>query len=151
MYSYVCTVLSRGAQSLFGPTRKSFPWGNFFDGGLNQSIKRRLSWWTFWLIDWLIDHKLTLTWLVYWTRTTRSVFTGAGLKWPNITGQYSTVVGCRIVYGRNANWVDFLWDCFEDCFLLTFSSSFSLQSFGDVNKTITCSPTFAQTQRCLIK
>ena len=28
---------------LFGPTRKSSPWGNFSDGGLNQSIKRRLS------------------------------------------------------------------------------------------------------------
>ena len=37
------TVLSRGVRSLFGPTRKSFPWGNFSDGGLNQSIKRRLS------------------------------------------------------------------------------------------------------------
>ena len=42
------------------------------------------------LIDWLIDDKLTLTWLVYWIRTARSVFTGAGLQWPNIAGQYST-------------------------------------------------------------
>ena len=38
-----CTVLSRGVRSLFGPTRKSSPWGNFSDGGLNQSIKRKLS------------------------------------------------------------------------------------------------------------
>ena len=37
------TALSRGVQSLFGPTRKSSPWGNFSDGGLNQSIKGRLS------------------------------------------------------------------------------------------------------------
>ena len=42
-----------------------------------------------WLIDWLIDDKLTLTWLVYWIRTARCVFTGAGLKWPNTAGQYS--------------------------------------------------------------
>ena len=41
------------------------------------------------LIDWLIDDELTLTWLVYWIRTARSVFTGAGPKWLNITGQYS--------------------------------------------------------------
>ena len=47
------TVLSRIVRSLFGPTRKSSPWGNFSDGGLNQSIKRRLSLQTFgWLIDW---------------------------------------------------------------------------------------------------
>ena len=38
-----CTGLSRGDRWLFGPTRKSSPWGNFSDGGLNQSIKRRLS------------------------------------------------------------------------------------------------------------
>ena len=37
------TVLSRGVRPLSGPTRKSSPWGNFSDGGLNQSIKRRLS------------------------------------------------------------------------------------------------------------
>ena len=36
------TVLSRGIRSLFGPIRKSSPWGNFSAGGLNQSIKRRL-------------------------------------------------------------------------------------------------------------
>ena len=35
-------VLSRGIQWLFGPTRKSSPWGNFSDRELNQSIKRRL-------------------------------------------------------------------------------------------------------------
>ena len=37
------TVLSHGVRSLFGPTQKSSPWGNFSDDGLNQSIKRRLS------------------------------------------------------------------------------------------------------------
>ena len=37
-----CTVLSCSVRSLFGPTRKSSPWGHFFDGGLNQSIKRTL-------------------------------------------------------------------------------------------------------------
>ena len=36
------TVLFRGVRPLFGPTGKSSPWGNFSDGGLNQSIKRRL-------------------------------------------------------------------------------------------------------------
>ena len=41
-------------------------------------------------VDCLIDDELTLTWLVYWNRTARSVFTGAGLKWPNTAGQYST-------------------------------------------------------------
>ena len=39
-----------------------------------------------------MDEKLTLTWLVYWSRTARSVFTGAGLKWPNTAGQYSTTI-----------------------------------------------------------
>ena len=43
---------------------------------------------SFRLIDWLVD-KSTLTWLVYWIRTARSVFTGAGLKWPNTAGKYS--------------------------------------------------------------
>ena len=47
-------------------------------------------------VDWLIDDKLTLTWLVYWIRTARSVFTGAGLKWPNIAGQYSTWSNTRV-------------------------------------------------------
>ena len=42
------------------------------------------------LIDWLIDEKVTLTWLVYWIRTAQSVFTGAGLKWPNTAGQCIT-------------------------------------------------------------
>ena len=36
-------------------------------------------------------NKLTLTWLVYWIRTARSVFTGAWLKWPNTAGQYSAL------------------------------------------------------------
>ena len=71
---HYCTVLSRGVQPLFEPIRKSSPWGNLSDGGLNQSINQE------WqqiptkmvealrsrplrLIDWLIDDKLTLTWL----------------------------------------------------------------------------------------
>ena len=37
------TALSRGVRSLFGPTRKSSPWGSFSDGGSNQSIKCRPS------------------------------------------------------------------------------------------------------------
>ena len=49
---------------------------------------------SFRLIDWLTDDKLTLTWLVYWIRTTRSVFTGAGLKWPNTAGKTA-------LYGNN--------------------------------------------------
>ena len=52
---YSFTVLSRGVRSLFGPTRKSSPWGTFSDCELNQSIKRGLSLWTFRSIDWLID------------------------------------------------------------------------------------------------
>ena len=40
---------------------------------------------------------LTLTWLVYWIRTARSVFTGAGLKWPNTAGQYSTQLSHGII------------------------------------------------------
>ena len=66
------------------------PVGQFFRRWIkwmNQSIKRRLPLQTFWLIDWLIDDEWTLTWLVYWIGT---VFTGAGLKRPNIAGQYST-------------------------------------------------------------
>ena len=59
------TVLSRSVRSLFGPTRKSSPWGNFSDGGLNQSIKRRLSLQTLNLIDWLIDDiRLWLDWFI---------------------------------------------------------------------------------------
>ena len=50
-----CTVLSCGVRSLFAPTRKSSPWGNYPDGGLNQSIKRRLSLSILRLTDWLID------------------------------------------------------------------------------------------------
>ena len=30
LWPLLCTVLSRGVRSLFGPTRKSSPWGNFF-------------------------------------------------------------------------------------------------------------------------
>ena len=58
------------------------PVGQFF----RRWILRRRSF----LVDWLIDDKLTLTWLVYWIRTARSVFTGAGLRWPNTAGQDST-------------------------------------------------------------
>ena len=56
-------------------------------------------------IDWLINNKSTLAWLVYWIRTARSVFTGAGLKWPNTAGQHSATlknnhfsVKCILVY-----------------------------------------------------
>ena len=82
------TVLSHGVRSLFGPTRKSSPWGNFF----RRRIKSINQAWIFIVnlsVHWLIDDKLTLTWLLYWTRTARSVFTGAGLQWPNTAGQYS--------------------------------------------------------------
>ena len=51
------TLLSRGVRSLFGPTRKSSPWGNFSDGGLNQSIKRRLSLQAFGLIGLLNSYR----------------------------------------------------------------------------------------------
>ena len=40
------TALSRGVRSLFGPTRKSSPWGNFSDGG--SFVVGPLGW----LIDW---------------------------------------------------------------------------------------------------
>ena len=52
-HQFKVTVLSRAVRSLFGSTRKSSPWGNFSDGGLNQSIKRRISLSTF-MIDWFI-------------------------------------------------------------------------------------------------
>ena len=51
-----------------------------------------------WSIDCLIDNKLTLTWLVYWIRTARSVSTGAGLKWPNTAGQHSTCNSTLMVF-----------------------------------------------------
>ena len=99
-------VLSRGVRPPFGPTRKSSPWGSLSDSGLNQSINQEwqpipttmaeaLRSRSFRLIDWLIDDKSTLTWLVYWIRTARSVFTGAGLKWPNTAGQYSA--SCHVI------------------------------------------------------
>ena len=40
-------------------------------------------------VDFLIDGESILTWLVFWTGTARSVLTGAGLKWLNITGWYN--------------------------------------------------------------
>ena len=84
----LATELSRGVRSLFGPPPpKSFLWGNFSSDGLNQSIKRKL---------WLIDDKSTLTWLRHWIRTAWSVFTGAGLKWPNTAGQYSTCKSTKL-------------------------------------------------------
>ena len=101
------TVLSRGVWSLFWPTRKSSPWGNFFwrciqsiiqsfNHSINQSIDQEwqqipatmveaLRSRSFRVIDWLIDDKLTLIWLVYWILNTQSVVTGAGLKRPNNT------------------------------------------------------------------
>ena len=76
------TVLSRGVRSLFGPTRKSSPVGAIFPtvDQINQSSVDFHSETFDRLIDWLIDGKLTLTWLVYWIRTAWSVFTGAGLR-----------------------------------------------------------------------
>ena len=88
IYQEKYCVMSRGVRSPFGPTRRSSPWGNFSDGGLNQSINQAYTFIVNLSVDWLIDEKLTLTWLAYWSRTARSVFTGAGLKWLNITGQY---------------------------------------------------------------
>ena len=63
---FFITVLSRGICSLFGPTRKSSPWGNFSDGGFNQSINQSIKidnkfpqrWWKHFALgpfDWLID------------------------------------------------------------------------------------------------
>ena len=45
---------------------------------------------------WLIDDKLTLTWLVYWVRTARSVFTGGGPKETQHNGivQYTFIFEC---------------------------------------------------------
>ena len=37
------TVLSRYVRSFFGPTRKLSPWGNFSDGGFNQSINQSIN------------------------------------------------------------------------------------------------------------
>ena len=87
--AWLITVLSRGVRSLFGPIRKSSPWGNFSDDGLNHSIKRQtLHCKPFSVIDWLINDESTLTWLVYWTSyRTICFYGGGGLKWPNITGQ----------------------------------------------------------------
>ena len=88
------TLLSRGVRSLFRPTRKSSPWGNFSTvNWINQSS---VDFHCKPLVDWLIDDKLTLTWLAYWIRTARSAFTGAGLKWPNTAGRYSS----RLFFAR---------------------------------------------------
>ena len=88
----------------FWPHAEIIPVGQFFRQwikSINQSIDQEwqqipttmveaLRSRSFRLIDWLIDDKLTLIRLVYWSRTIRSVLTGAGLKWPNTAGQYST-------------------------------------------------------------
>ena len=82
--------MPRHVESLFCIHSGIIPVGQFSRICANQSINQA---WTFSVnlsIDWLIEAELTLTWLVYWIRTARSVFTGAGLKWPNSTGQYST-------------------------------------------------------------
>ena len=60
--------MSRSVRSLVGPTRKSPPWGNFSDGGLNQSIKLGPSLWTFWLIDWLTISQFWLDWFIGFVR-----------------------------------------------------------------------------------
>ena len=78
------TVLSRSVGSLFEPTRKPSLWSNFSDGG--SFVVGPFGWLIHWLkISWL------WFWLVYWTRTARRVFTGAGLKWPNTMGQNRTL------------------------------------------------------------
>ena len=64
------------------------PVGQFFRRWI-KSINQAQTFIADFSVDWLIDDKLTLTWLVYWIRTARSFFTGAGLKWPNTgTTQY---------------------------------------------------------------
>ena len=85
MLFFPVTVSSRYVESLFAFTRGIIPVGQF-SRKCAQSINQP---WTFigWLLDW---RKVNLSWLVYWVRTARSVFTGAGLKWLNITGYYST-------------------------------------------------------------
>ena len=52
---------------------------------------------SFQLIDWLIDHKSTLTWLVYWIRAARSVFTGGGA---NVTEHCGKIQYCPAVFGH---------------------------------------------------
>ena len=85
-FSYFFAVLSRGDRPLFGPTRKSSPWGNFSGSGLNQSIKRRLSLQTSRLIDWFTMSQLWLDWFIGFVP--HDLFLrGAGLK---PLGQYST-------------------------------------------------------------
>ena len=75
-FFFLFTVLSRYVESLFGPTRKSSPWGRFFlqwMKPINQSIKRTLSLWTCRLIDWLaasvhFHRELSLDWLIDFAR-----------------------------------------------------------------------------------
>ena len=83
------TALSLGIRSLFGPTQKSSPWDQFF----RRWIKSFNQAWTFivnlW-VDWLIDDKLTLTWLgLLGSCWTIGFNGGGGWKWPNTAGQYS--------------------------------------------------------------
>ena len=53
------------------------PVGQFFRRWI-QSINQAQTFIVNLPVDWLIDDKLTLTWLVYWIRTARSVFKGGG-------------------------------------------------------------------------
>ena len=79
-------------------------WIKSINQSINQSIKNDNKfpqrWWNHFaldpfdwlidrLIDWLIDDKSTLTWLVYWICTIRSVVTRVGLECLNIKGWYS--------------------------------------------------------------
>ena len=67
------------------------PVGQFFRRWI-KSINQAQTFIVNLFVDWLIDDRLTSTWLVYWIRTAWSVFTGAGLKWPNTAGQYRVLV-----------------------------------------------------------
>ena len=65
--SHWFTVLSLRCSVTFWTHPETIPVGQFFRRWILRSRSFRL-------IDWLIDDKLTLTWLVYWIRTARSVF-----------------------------------------------------------------------------
>ena len=81
-YYYVLYCIVPRCSATFSTHAEIIPVGQFFR---QWNLHSR----SFRLIDWLIDDKLTLIWLVYWIRTAWSVFTGAELKWVNITGWYS--------------------------------------------------------------
>ena len=98
---YYCYIVPRCLVT-FWTHPEIIPLGQFFRRwiqSINQSINQErqqipttmveaLRSRAFRLVDWLT---ITLTWLIYWIRTTRSIFTGAGLKWQNTAGQYSVI------------------------------------------------------------